>query len=518
MLKQSSLETLSSRDYNKHTSPMINRFINNHEKGVLRALEILPGFVSWNLILFPYWGIFVIPNAVAYFILLFNIYWFYQSLTIALTATISHLRIQASMNFDWLGDDKSFPDLELVRHVVIIPTYKEPLKTLERTFQSLADQELPTKHIVPVLAMEAKEPEEDRLAKVASLKKQFGHLFPDFTVTVHTIVSGEIVGKASNERFAAIWMKKHYIDEGKKNIDYITVTSCDADHVFHKKHFACLTFKFLDNPDRYRRFWQPAVLFYNNIWELPAITRVPNTFMSLWNLSQLPRRDRLINGQNYSLSFKLLHEVDYWDADKIPEDWGIFFKSFYKMGGGIEVEPIYLPLYTDAAQSTTTWKTIKNQYEQLKRWAWGASDDPWIIKNYFTTPNVPFFDKTMRLITVIWAHFLWPVNWFIITIGLTVPTLLNPAFGRTTLGYMVPQISSFVLTIGLSFLIVLLVLDSIYKPKRPKDFPLWRAIIMPLEFVLMPITGFIFGALPGLDAHTRLMLGKYIEYKVTEKV
>jgi hypothetical protein len=41
---------------------------------------------------------------------------------------------------------------------------------------------------------------------------------------------------------------------------------------------------------------------------------------------------------------------------------------------------------------------------------------------------------------------------------------------------------------------------------------------MPLEFFLMPIAGFFFNALPGLDAHTRLMLGKYIEYKVTEKV
>jgi len=30
--------------------------------------------------------------------------------------------------------------------------------------------------------------------------------------------------------------------------------------------------------------------------------------------------------------------------------------------------------------------------------------------------------------------------------------------------------------------------------------------------------GFFFSALPGIDAHTRLMLGKYIEYRVTEKV
>jgi hypothetical protein len=113
---------------------------------------------------------------------------------------------------------------------------------------------------------------------------------------------------------------------------------------------------------------------------------------------------------------------------------------------------------------------------------------------------------------------MWPVNWFIITIGLTLPTLINPAFGRTTLGYTVPKLSSYVLTVALMFLVVMLILDNIYKPKRPKEFPLWRAILAPLEFVLMPVAGFFFTALPGLDAHTRLMLGKYIEYRVTEKV
>ena len=135
-----------------------------------------------------------------------------------------------------------------------------------------------------------------------------------------------------------------------------------------------------------------------------------------------------------------------------------------------------------------------------------------------TTPGVPFWDKTLRLFYILWSHFLWPVNWFIITIGLTLPTLLNPAFGRTTLGYTVPKISSFVLTIALAFLVVMLFLDYIYRPKRPEKFPAWRVILMPFEFILMPVTGFIFGALPGIDAHTRLMLGKYIEYKVTEKV
>ena len=41
---------------------------------------------------------------------------------------------------------------------------------------------------------------------------------------------------------------------------------------------------------------------------------------------------------------------------------------------------------------------------------------------------------------------------------------------------------------------------------------------MPFEFVMLPVATLIFSALPGIDAHTRLMLGKYLEYRVTEKV
>jgi hypothetical protein len=483
-----------------------------------RILEILPGFISWNLILFPYWGILIIPEVVAYFVLLFNIYWFYQSFQIAISATISHFRIQASMTYNWMNDVINFGDFKNLRHVVLIPTYKEPLYVLERTLESLKKQSFPTKQMVVVLAMEMREDKKERELKVNALRKKYSKVFEHLYVTVHELTKGEAVGKASNERHSAIWIKKNYIDKYKRNIDYITVTSCDADHVYHSEHFACLAFKFLDNPKRYQYFWQPAMLFYNNIWELPALTRVPNTLASIWNLSQLPRKDRLINAQNYALSFRLLHEVDYWDPDKIPEDWGIFFKSFYAKKGGIEVEPLYLPVYADAPRSATTWRTLRNQYDQLKRWSWGVSDLPWIVKNYLTVPGIPFWDKTTRVSAALWSHLLWPVNWFIITIGLTLPTLLNPAFGRTTLGYMVPQMSSFVLTLALGFLIVMIFLDYTYKPKRPENYPAWRLLLTPLEFILMPIAGFVFGALPGLDAHTRLMLGKYMEYKVTEKV
>lgn len=496
----------------------IRAFIIRNDRTIQRLLEILPGFVSWNIILFPYWGILVIPNVVAYFILSYNIYWFYQSAQIAVSAVISHFKIQASMAYDWLSDLKVFPDWKRVHHVIIIPTYKEPLHILGRTLESIANQTMPKDQITIALAMEGKEPENERKSKSEELITKYGKKFANFIVTTHKLIPGEAAGKASNERFAALEVKEKLINNGKISVEYAIITSCDADHVYHKNHFSYLAYLFLDDPHRYERFWQPAVLFYNNIWKIPAITRIINTIGSISHIALLGRKDRLINMSNYSLSFKLLDDVGYWDPDKIPEDWGIFFKSYYKKQGKIEVEPLYLPIYADAAQGKSLIKTLKNTYEQRKRWAWGASDVPWIIKNYFLTQGVPFWDKTLRVLYALQSHFLWPVHFFIITIGLQLPILLNPRFAKTALGHTVPKLSSYVLSSALVFLLVILILDRIYKPKRPKEFPLWRAILSPLEFFLMPVAGFLFSALPGLDAHTRLMLGKYIEYKVTEKV
>lgn len=493
-------------------------WILKHDRGVQRALEILPGFISWNVILFPWWGILVIPNTVAYFILFFNIYWLYQSFGVAISAIISHIRIQASINYNWLADLISFPDWKKVQHVVIISTYKEPLYILERTLKSLAEQDLPTKQLIVVLATEEREPAAERKAKCQMLNAKFKNSFGKFFITVHTLAPGEAAGKSSNEKCAALWVKENYINRLNLDINYFTVTSSDADHKFHSKHFSYLTFKFLDDPDRYLKFWQAAVLLYNNIWEIPAITRVPNTMGSVWNLSQLPRKDKLINAQNYSLSFKLLDEAGYWDADKIPEDWGIFFKAFFAKKGGVEVEPIYLPVFADAAQSTGFWKTLKNQFEQYKRWAYGVSDDPWIIKSYLTVKGVPFWDKTTRVAWALWAHFSWPIHWFLITIGITLPSLLNPAFARTALGYTVPKLSSFILSVCLVTLLITFFIDAVYKPKRQGKYSRFFTLLSPFEFILMPISGFLLSALPGLNAHTRLMLGKYLEYKVTEKV
>lgn len=495
---------------------MIRKFIQGHERAVHRFFEIIPGVVSWSLILFPVWGSFLIPTLVAYYIIAFDVYWFYRSASITLLALSSYLKIKAFQKYDWIRDVKGFGDWKKVYQIIIFPTYQEPLYILRRSLDAIKKQTFPKKRITIVLAFEKREGESAQ-KKAKILKKEYQRFFDNLLTTFHPDVPGEVKGKSSNTAFAARTVKKEVIDKQKKDINYILVTSADADARLHEEYLASLAYKFLDSPQRYFRIFQPAIMYYNNIWRAPAPVRVFSSTSSLVQIGMLNRSDRLINFSTYSTSFKMIDQIGYWDVDVIPEDYRLFFKAYFKLKGKVEVEPIFLPVYADAALSGSFWKTMKNQYEQVKRWAWGVSDDAYIIKNWLTVPGLPFWDKTLRVLKVVEDHFLWPVNWFAITLGATLPPLLNPDFARTILGKRLPQTASLILSLSIVFLLLGIYIDLKQRPKV-EALPFWRKLLAPFEFILLPVIGFFFTALPGLDAHTRLMLGKYIEYRVTEKV
>jgi cellulose synthase/poly-beta-1,6-N-acetylglucosamine synthase-like glycosyltransferase len=501
---------------------MPNKFINHwmelHPVKTQRMLEILPGLFSWSLILFPIWGSFLIPEIVAYYIITFNVYWLYRSLSMASLAILAQFRLKASMAFDWLEDVKTeFSDWKKVHHIVVIPTYKEPLSTLERTLNTLATQTFPLKNLAIVISFEDREGPAAR-RKAEALEAKYGRTFGHMWTTIHPDIEGEVKGKSANTCWGAKFAKKKLVDEAGVAIEYVTITSEDSDALLDRQYFAALTYQFLDSPDRFKRIWQAGIMFYNNIWRVPSPVRVLASMFSVFQLYILMRPDRLINFSTYSASLKLIDDIGYWDTDVIPEDYRLFFKAYFETKGKVTVEPIFLPISADAAESDSFWSTMLNQYEQIKRWAWGASDDAYIIKRWLTIPNIPFWEKTMRVFHVLESHFLWPVNWFAITVGALIPPLLNPVFSQTVMGKTLPQTSSGILTISLVSLLVIFVIDAINRPPRPGKTSILKKLVQPIEFVLLPVVGFFFSALPGLDAHTRLLLGRYIEYRVTEKV
>ncbi len=181
-----------------------------------------------------------------------------------------------------------------------------------------------------------------------------------------------------------------------------------------------------------------------------------------------------------------------------------------------------MPLYTivngDAVYSGKLVNTMRNRYEQERRWAWGVSDIGYALQQCFTPSSIPFFTKIKKVMYLAETHLLWPTSFFILTVSALVPPLINPVFKRTVLGFLLPQFSSFLLTLSTSFLLVYSYLDVKLRGKLKQKTAFYKLPLLIVQWYMLPIVSFFLSSLPALDAHTRMILGKKLEYKVTEKV
>jgi cellulose synthase/poly-beta-1,6-N-acetylglucosamine synthase-like glycosyltransferase len=494
----------------------MSRLDTKNERFFRRIFEIIPAVISLSLLSSPFWASFIAPFAVAYFIIFFDIYFFYRAALLGINSVRGYFKIRGVTRTNWFEKIKSegLP-WQKCRHVVLIPTYKEPKEVLARTLTFLAEQEFPAKQIDICLATEVRE--EGVLDKAQGLKERFGPRFGNFWITHHTLKPGEVAGKSSNLAFAGKQVKK-FIEGAGYDKNFITATSCDADVSIHPKYLATLTYRFLKSDKPYSKFWQAAILFYNNIWRVPFFVRIVHTIYSINGLAELMRPGSNFNYSTYSTSWRLLEKSGFWGVDVVPEDWHLFFKAFFANRGDVELESVYLPLYADAVEGQNYWESAKAQYIQNRRWAWGVTDIAFALTRFMKfRKRVPVAAFVARFIRAAEQHILWPVNWWIITLGAVLPPLLNPSFRYTTLGFNLPKISSFILTLCAVFFLLVIIVDFLMKPPRPEYFKKRLLPLTVVQYILLPITTFLFSSLPGMDAHTRLLLGKRLEYQATKK-
>ena len=173
---------------------------------------------------------------------------------------------------------------------------------------------------------------------------------------------------------------------------------------------------------------------------------------------------------------------------------------------------------SDAAEGIGHIDTIKNNYNQERRWQWGISDDGWVLQNVLFNIGKQDLVTVYRALHSVFDHVLGPITGVMLIVGGNIPPLLNPAFSATVLGSQLPQVSSTIITLSLGFMLILILLDLTYRPKRNTNwwlpFNLLREI---MEWLILPVASFVLAVLPGLEANTRLLFGKHLEYYVTKK-
>lgn len=494
---------------------LTTKFFTRYPRKSIRLLEVIPPLTAVFMISMPFWGAIFFPLQLTYFIIFFNMYWLYKSVNLAICAFIASKKIKGAEHENWLNKVQKLPNFSKMSHVIIVPTYQESIQKLRETIDSIKAQTFPLRRLYVFIAFEARE--EGAKEKAKKLEKEYQDAFGGFYSTFHSDDPSEVKGKSSNQAYTAKYAEKILVEQNIIDINYSTISSTDADCIFDRQLFAYISYKFLTAKNPYYLFYQSATVYYNNFWQVPTFTRIIAFFGSLWRISLLVQNLKLITHSTYSLSFKLLKDIGYWDTDVIPEDYRIFFKAFFKTAGKASVEPIFLKTSMDSPKSPTYTGSLLNKYHQERRWSWGISDDALYLKWWLLVREAPFLKKTYLVGHVVLDHILWPVNWYIITISANLIVFLNPVFTRTSLGYSLPRISGFILTLCLFALLVLIYVDFDMRSKKYANASRFRQFLFPLEFVLMPISGFFLSSLPALISHIQLILGKRLEYRVTEK-
>jgi hypothetical protein len=194
------------------------------------------------------------------------------------------------------------------------------------------------------------------------------------------------------------------------------------------------------------------------------------------------------------------------------------------------VKGVFLPIYGDCPRSKSYARTHASQYSQIRRWAWGVSDIPFVFLNILLHPEIPLRLRLHRFGLLVFNHFLWVSMPFVLLFGASIPGyffflsdfagLRIPApydFSLTRAGPLLVLLSTGILTLTLINVGVLLAIEARLVPPRPSDWAAWKKIKSYVEVFFYPIFALIFSVIPALESQTRLMLGYYLEYRVTEK-
>ena len=542
---------------------------------IQRLLEIVPGLVSWTLIVSPVLLSFRWPEVVAWFVLTFDFYWFYKAVVLTASVCITFVRIRRTTAADWrtrafaLGDpvgrlaeierlmplvqartaeldaageglaalggrrqsgrladerrdlarllarrDGAIPDPASLYHVALVPTYTEPFEKLRETIRALAEADYPREHCM--VAIITRETDLTGRENVARLRALYGHRFLHFFHILDPLEPGIVVGKSSAMAYGGRWLYRELVGRGFDPKD-VLVTDLDSDYRIHPQYFGYLTYMFLTDPDRYRRLYQPVPMFHNNLWDTPLPVRLVAVGATHVQMYRSLTPEKLVSFSSYAVCLRTVHEVDYWATDAIPEDSRFYWKSFFRYSGEFRAVPLFIPIYGDAVRARSYPRTLVQQYTQIRRWAWGITDIPYFIRNAFAHDEIPRLLLIRRLLDLWLDHINWAIAPFVLIFGSNVPLLLNRRFAETTLGQNLPLYAAWLLTGAFCCLLVLILVEERIAPPRPASWGPGRRLGTYLQWLALPVVGLLFSNLPALDAQTRLMAGRYLEYRVTEK-
>jgi len=405
-----------------------------------------------------------------------------------------------------------------VHHLVVIPNFKEPSGILSRTLQSLSVQPEARHNISVVLGMEEREP--DSRDKSKHLLVMYKGSFYSLMATFHpSNLPGEAPGKATNETWAVRCAREELVDRLGIPLSQIVVTVIDSDSIFHPHYFSELSRQFAVDSRRFSLVWQAPILLDNDIWHTNAVVRLITFFSNAITTGDYVNPwEAKFPYSTYSISLKLLEEVNFWDPTVMAEDVNIFMRAFFTKGGKTFIRHIYLPVHGNPVYGVNLWHAICIFFTQKVRQGWGGTEIGYLIQKWDDPHGAPFLYKLGRLLKLIHDHLFFSTTGFIVTLG----TVLSIIIDHTAVITLPPASFNPLLFIilnllGGSALVVIWFTERVRLTRDWKDWNLMSLLSEVVSWVIFPVLFFLLTNLPGLLAQTKMLLGQTIVYNRTPK-
>lgn len=415
----------------------------------------------------------------------------------------------------------SFPKPKEVYHAVIMVAYNEGLETLIPTVEAVRDGSFDNERIIFVFGYEERGGEA-MVENAKVLKNKFKNDFFEFITVMHPKdLKDEIQGKGPNLNFAAGELLE-FVKKKKIPLKNIIVTSLDSDNKMSKWYLDYVAYQFIVHPNRQHLSYQPVSLFTNNIWDAPAPMRIIAISNSFFNIISSMRSHTLKNFASHSQPLLALSEMGFWSKKTIVEDGHQYWRSLFFFKGNYEVLPIHVAIYQDAVMEETLIKTLKAQFVQLRRWDYGASDVAYVGVRLFSKdrkrigemPFLPLFAKFVRLLE---GHVTLAAISPMVAFGGWVPKIINSR-SKDLLTFNLPNTISLIQIFASVGLMTTILLSLKMLPPRPKEVKTPR-ILMILQWLLMPVVAIVYQSFAAFYSQTRLLTGNYMEkFDVTKKV
>lgn len=482
-----------------------------------RLLEMIPGTLTWTTLICVFTFSFLFPVHMMFFVIAFDFYWMIKVIYISTFLVISFRKYKMTMKKDWHAETSAHAKYDDMYHLVMIPNSSESREVVETTMASLAKSTFPIERIIIAFAAEERYP--SSVENGNAMQEKYGTTFGHFLVTTHpSDIAGEIAGKGANLTWAGKQIKQQVIDVENIPYENIIVSVFDVDTITEAQFFDYLTHTYLAQSDPTRCSYQPIPMFNNNIWDAPAIMRVAASGTTFWLMAEQIRPERLFTFSSHSMSFKAVVDVGWWQTDIVSDDSRIFLQCFLRYNGNYSVVPLHMPVYMDTVLSESWSKSLVNLYKQQRRWAWGSENLPYMIWHFYRNGSIPLRKRLYHLFNQLEGMWSWGTASLIIFFAGYIPLLfISPAEQTTVIAQNAPYVLQYILTIANIGLILSVVLGTLILPHRPSHHRPRKYAFMILQWALLPISMTIFGSIPAIESQTRLLLGKYLGFYVTEK-